>query len=225
MNCNQIQPLFMDFLYDEISDDDRQMVQAHLSECDSCQRELDSLRKTSQLLQQWEEVDPDFNVVMVTEKVSWFGRLKGWVTKLLPRPKKIVYGLAYSLVGVLLVLAVANTEIVYRQGEFNVRMGLFSKPTPLQTTDNLATQQLLEQLQKDNYILMNSLIQQSETRQRKEIASALIQLRQDVERQRVEDLSLVGFGLDNVEKNTVRQMRKTDNSLNELIRLINAQPR
>lgn len=225
MNCNQIQPLFMDFLYDEISDDDRQMVQAHLSDCDSCQRELDSLRQTSQLLQQWEEVDPDFNVVMVTEKVSWLSRLKGWVTKLLPRPKKIAYGLAYSFVGVLLVLAVANTEISYRQGEFNIRMGLFSKPTPLQATDNLATQQLLERLQKDNYILMSSLIQQSETRQRKEIASALIQLRQDVERQRVEDLSLVGFGLDNVEKNTVRQMRKTDNSLNELIRLINAQPR
>jgi len=140
-------------------------------------------------------------------------------------PRKIVYGRAYSVVGVLLLLAVANTEISYRQGEFNVRLGLFSKPTPQPTTDNLATQQLLERLQKDNYILMSSLIQQSETRQRKEIASVLIQLRQDVERQRVEDLSLVGFGLDNVEKNTFRQIRRTDNSLNELIRLISAQPK
>ena len=225
MNCKQIQPFFMDFLYDEISDDDRQMFLAHLSECDSCQRELESLQQTSHLLQQWEEVDPDFNVVMVTEKVSWLSHLKGWGTKFLPPPRKIVYGLAYSVVGVLLLLAVANTEISYRQGEFNVRMGLFSKPTPQPTTDNLATQQLLERLQKDNYILMSSLIQQSETRQRKEIASVLIQLRQDVERQRVEDLSLVGFGLDNVEKNTFRQIRRTDNSLNELIRLISAQPK
>ena len=70
---------------------------------------------------------------------------------------------------------------------------------------------------------MSTLLQQSEARQRKEMASAILQLRQDFETKRIEDLNLVGVGLNNIEQNTVRQLRRTDNSLNEIIRYINAQ--
>jgi hypothetical protein len=70
---------------------------------------------------------------------------------------------------------------------------------------------------------MSSLLERSETKQRKEMASAILQLRQDFERKRIEDLNLVGFGLNNIEENTFRQFKRTDNSLNEIIRYINAQ--
>ena len=223
MKCNDLKPLFMDFIYDEISDKDRSLFVAHLAECESCQRELESLKQTSHILQQWEEVDLDFNVVMVTEKASWLSRLKDGVKRFLPKQKKLAYGLAYAAVAAILLLTIANTEISYRQGEFNMSMGLFSKPSPQQNTDSYLTKEFIEQLQKENYYLVSTLLEQSETKQRKEMASAILQLRQDFETKRIEDLNLVGVGLNSVEENTVRQLRRTDNSLNEIIRYINAQ--
>lgn len=223
MKCNDLKPLFMDFVYDEISDEDRQLLMAHLSTCESCQREMESLKQTSHILQQWEDVDPDFNVVMVTEKESRLNRLTVGVRRLLPKKKKIAYGFAYLAVAVFLLLAIANTQISYRRGEFDLRMGLFSKPSSRQNADRYLTREFVEQLQQENYYLMTSLIEQTEAKQRKEMASAILQLRQDFERKRLEDLNLVGVGLNNIEQQTIRQLRKTDNSLNELIRYIHAQ--
>lgn len=224
MKCNDVKPLFMDYLYDEISDEDKSLFLAHLSQCQSCQKELESLEKTSHILQQWEDADPDFNVVRVTEKVPWLRHLKERWFQLTSKPGKIALGLVYAAVVIFLLLAMANTEISYRNGEFQFSSGLFSKPALQQkTADDLYSQQLLEKLQRENYLLVNTLIQQSEARQKKELTSALIQFRQDIERQRVEDLNLVGYGLDNIERKTFRQIRRTDNSLNELIRLISTQ--
>lgn len=223
MNCNDLKPLFMDFLYDEISDKDRSLFVAHLSECDSCQQELRALKQTSHILQRWENVDPDFNVVMVTEQISWFSHVKHRLTHLIPKPKKVVYGFVYAAIGIFLLLAIANTEVSYRQGEFKMSTGLFSKPASPQKTDEYLTKEFIEQLQKENYYLMSSLLERSESRQRKEMASAILQLRQDFERKRIEDLNLVGVGLNNIEENTFRQFKRTDNSLNEIIRYINAQ--
>ena len=223
MNCNDLKPLFMDYLYDEISEDDRRLLLAHLARCQSCQAEFDALKKTSNILQQWEDIDPDFNVIMVTEKAPWLTRLKNYITGLLPQPKRIAFGLVYAAVGCFLVLAIANTQISYRQGEFKMSLGLFSKPAQQTSQDDLSTKQVVEKLQQENYYLMSTLLQQSEARQQKEIATAVLQLRQDFERQRVEDLNLVGYGLNNIEQNTSRQIQQTGRSLKELIQLINAQ--
>lgn len=220
MNCNDLKPLFMDYLYDEISEDDRKQLLAHLAQCRSCQAEFDALKKTSSVLQKWEDIDPDFNVIMVAEKVLWWSQLKNYITNAIPRPKKIALGLVYATVGFLLVLSIANTQISYRQGEFKMSMGLFSKPAP---QDDVLTTEVVKKLQEENYYLMSTLLQQSEARQRKEIAATVLQLQQNFERQRVEDLNLVGYGLNNIEQNTNRQIQQTGRSLNEIIQLINAQ--
>ncbi len=218
--------LLMDFLYDEISDADRELFLAHLATCKSCQQDYIALKRTSRMLQEWEDVNPDFNFIVVSEKSHWANYLRDLLAKLIPRPRKLAYGVIGSLVAIFLLLAAANTEISYQSKEFKLRLGLFQKPTSAAASaDKLATQRLIEQLQQENYLLMTSLIQQSEARQRKEMESAFIQLRQDIERQRIEDLNLVGLGLDNIERNTYHRIQKTDNSLNEFIRLINAQPR
>lgn len=225
MNCNDLKTLFMDFLYDEISDTDRDLFLTHLSQCQSCQQELAALKKTSNIIQQWENVDPDFNVVVVTDKVSWHHYLKDRLAHLIPKPRKIAYGIIFATAIIFLLLAAANTEITYRQGEFKMNLGLFSRPATQQSADKLLASEFIEQLQKQNYYFTNSLIQQSEERQRKELASAILQIRQDFERKRIEDLNLVGFGLDKIEQNTFRELKRTDNSLNELIRYISEQKR
>ena len=223
MKCRDLKPLFMDYIYDEISDEDRSLFLAHLAQCQSCQKELAALKHTSNILQRWEDVNPDFNIVMQMKKVPWFSKMKEGLASLFPTHKRFVYGFASVTVGIFLLLAIANTEISYRKGEFKMSLGLFSKPSAKATVDDALTQQLIQKLQQENFYLTSSLIQQSEARQRKELASNILKLKQDFEHQRIEDLNMVGFGLDNIEKNTFRKIESTDKSLNEIIRLINAQ--
>ena len=76
MKCDQMHSLMIDYLYDEISDKNRGILESHLATCEKCSAEINTLKSTSKILQKWEDVEPDFNLVMVSEKVTWLNNLK-----------------------------------------------------------------------------------------------------------------------------------------------------
>ena len=227
MKCDQVHPLIIDFIYEEISDQNKEILQAHLIKCSKCRQQVESLKNTSKILQQWEEVEPDFNLVLVTEKVSWSDSIKEKLRKFLPRSKKLSLGLAYGVVGILLLLALTNTEISYQSGNFKLSFRLFTKEPPPIQNENKATanNQVLEELRQENYYLIKRLIEQSEARQRKEWQTSLVQLNHNFEQRRIQDLNLIGLGLNDIEQNTYKKLQRLDNSLNELFRPVNAQPK
>lgn len=222
MKCDQLRPLMIDYLYDEISDEDRKLLNSHLKECEKCRAELESMKSTSQILQKWEDVEPGFNLVIVTKNVSWFENIKERLKSSLPAPKKIGLGLAYGLVGIFLILAIGNTEISYQQGNFKMRIALFSKPTaPVQNQISAeTTHQVLQKFRQENLYLMKTMIEQSESRLRKEWATTLTDFNQNLEQQRIRDLQLISAGLFDIERNTYKKIQRTDNSINELMRYI-----
>lgn len=225
MNCEKSRWLMMDYLYDELAEDDRQLLEAHVTSCKACQQELAALQQTSAILQQWDDADPDFHMVMVTPKASFVERLKDLLSVPWRRLPRFAVGAVVALVIALIVLAIANTEISYRAGEFSFRISLLPRAVPRPTVDPMLTQQTIERLQQENFYLMTTLIQQSEARQRQELAANLLKLKKDFERQRLEDLHLVGLGLEDIEQKTVKKIERTDRSLNEFIRLISSQPK
>ncbi len=225
MKCDQLRSLMMDYLYDELSDEDRQRLESHVMTCAACRQRLAAFQQTSAMLQQWDDVDPDFHVVMVAPKPSLLDRAKQWLAAPTFNFPRLAQGVAAAIAVAFLILAIANTEISYRSGEFSFRVGFLPRPKQLPAADPMLTQQTIERLQQENYYLMTTLIQQSEARQRQELAANLLKLRKDLERQRLEDLHLVGLGLDNIEQKTVKKIERTDRSLNEFIRLISSQPK
>ncbi len=227
MKCDQIHPLIIDFLYDEISTEDNQLLQKHLKACAKCREELAHLKSTSNILQKWEDEEPTFNLVMVSENVTRWETLKQWLKKWLPSPKKIGLGLAYGFAGIFLLLAIANTEISYQDSQFNMRIALFSASKKQQQSglSEMQTQQIVQQIQRDNYYMMKAMIEQSEAEQKKEWATMLTRYNQSLEQQRLRDLSLIGAGLEDIEQNTIKKLQRTDESLNELIRYINSPQR
>ncbi len=224
MKCEEVRPFLIELLYDEIADEDRELVRAHLSHCEKCQAEFASLKSTSNILQKWEEVDPQFKLVLVTETESWTSRLKELFGKIIPDPGLGLRRFGYVLAGVFLLLAIANTEISYQNGNFRIRMALFPAkqemtPTGLTTAQ---TEALIKKIQQENYYLTQSLIAQSEARLRNEWAASLTELNKTYEQQRLKDLQLIGSGLVNLERNTFQRIKNTNNSINELLRYISA---
>ena len=54
MKCSDAKILLMDFLYKEISDENKKLLKEHLSTCAACGQEFQSLKDTSKILKKWE---------------------------------------------------------------------------------------------------------------------------------------------------------------------------
>ena len=218
MKCEDAKLLFMDFLYDEISTKDAAELKAHLAECEGCRLELQSLKQTSQIMKHAEDVDPKLHLTFVSETRSIWDGLRARI-----RPLKIGYGLAIGFASVLLVLSIINAEINYRDGDFSLKMSLMPRQAAPQTEAIYDQEQRITELQQQNLQLMNTLLQQSEQRQRRELINALAQFSQDFDNRRSADLQIVGVGLDEIEKSLYSKLtRRTNSQFNELIRYIDA---
>ena len=224
MKCEEVRPLLIDLLYDEISAEDEKRVRSHLENCQQCWEEFASMKSTSNILQKWEDVDPKFKLVLVNESVSWLERAKQFLGKILPGRAVAVRRFGYGLAAIFLLLAIANTEISYQQGNFHMRMSLFpgQKQSAPASLTSAQTEALIKKIQQENYYLTQSLIAQSETRLRNEWATSLTQLNKTYEQQRLKDLQLIGSGLVSLERNTYQKIKRTDSSLNQLLRYISA---
>ena len=78
MKCEQIRTLIMDYLYDELSEDNREAFTSHLGHCNECREEVESLKVTSGILKQWSEVEDDIRVIAVEEQSFSFGKFGGY---------------------------------------------------------------------------------------------------------------------------------------------------
>lgn len=58
MECNQVKDELVRFLDNEVSDEIRADIQAHLDSCSECSKELESLRNVKDLCQHWAGVSP-----------------------------------------------------------------------------------------------------------------------------------------------------------------------
>ena len=58
MECKEIREILVAFVDNELPDEMREAIQSHLDSCADCSRELESLRDTVNLCQQWKDISP-----------------------------------------------------------------------------------------------------------------------------------------------------------------------
>ena len=217
MNCEQIRTLMMDYLYDELSNEDREEFISHLDQCKECNMEAESLKTTTGILQQWGEIEDDIRVIAVKEKSPSSGKLREFLRNGVFMPKKMAAGFACAFAAILLFLALVNTEISINNGNFNMRMSFFNRPEQQVNKDIAGSSPLVEELVRENFQLTRSLIAESEEKQRNELAYILSAFKKDIDQQRYQDLNLIKYGFNDLQKNTYRQIQQIDNTINELI--------
>ena len=220
--CEEIRSLMMDYIYDEMSEEERKVFELHLSGCSLCWAEVESLRKTSGILCEWIEPEPDIRVIVVKERSPFSERFKDTFGSVFFRPKRLVFGSVYALVAIFLFLSLANTEISLNNGNFSMRMSLIKSSKPAQTEEAPGkTNLLVEELVRENYQLTRALIEQSEARQEQKLAYVLSSFKKELDEERYHDLNLVQYGFKELQKNTYQQVQEIDGALNRLIRPAN----
>jgi len=220
MTCETAKNYFMDYLYNEISADQQQQLEAHLRECRTCQQEIADLKTTSGVLQQWEAVNSPVNLVFTTEQHSFWQDIREKFRHLpqlnWSRRKWVAYGLGVALV----LLSLINLEIRWNKDDFTLKMSLWPSPTADTASGNLVTQSELKALQQEQFLLMNQLIEASTEKQRQEITKLLITFARDVERQRESDLKLVGTSLEQLQFQTHRELNRATRSIGDLMQIM-----
>jgi DNA anti-recombination protein RmuC len=210
----------MDILYEEADEKVIARVKDHMKSCDGCRAEFEALKETSAVLQKWEDVDPDMNMVFVREQNAFWSNLR---ERFRISPARLGYGFALGAAALFLMLALANTEIRYDQGSFSMRFGIMKSNDSAKTVSTM-DQALLTSLQEQNMQLMSRMIEQSEQRQRQQLISALNQFSNNYQDVRSSDLKTVGTSLDEIERELYRRLEKrTNEQYNDLIRQINFQ--
>jgi len=220
MKCDDIKILLMDILYEEADENDIARVKDHMKSCDSCRAEFEALKETSAVLQKWEDVDPEMNMVFVREQNSFWANLR---ERFRVSPARLGYGFAIGAAALFLMLALTNTEIRYDQGNFTMRFGIMKNNDSPEAVSTM-NQAVLSRLQEQNIQLISRMIEQSEQRQRQQLISALNQFSNNYQDVRSSDLKSVGTSLDEIERELYRRLEKrTNEQYNDLIRQINFQ--
>jgi len=217
MKCEDFKLLMIDYLYDEISTDNRSKLENHLKSCKSCQEKLSVLKATSNTLKKWEDVDPKVNLTFVNESKTFFA---GLIEKI--RPVKILYGLGIACASLLIILSIANTSIRIKDGNFDLQMSLFKSSSEEQVNGKV-TKTDVEELRRENINLVSNLLEEYSKQQRVETAMLFDEFYKNIEYKRQTDLRFVSSALQQVHYGAEQRLDQTDRALSSLIRYVNVQ--
>ncbi len=203
-------------LYGELEPEEAKRIKAHLKACSSCRKVYQELQDTSKLLQKWEDGTPKMNLVFVHESAS---RWKAWKEKItqLGWGHRLALGVPALAVFSLIFLAVLNFRASYRGGEWNVAFSLIPRRDQDYSEEQFA--EALSQSQQETLVILSKMIEEDEYRQRREFTLTLAQFAQDLEKQRRQDLRIMGQGLEGLHRSTEGRFNQTSDVLNDLIRL------
>ena len=222
MNKETARSLFMDYLYDELEQDQRKELETFLSKNPELQKELNELSNVRSMLTHLPVQGPSEKLTMVEPNQSglmeWWNELIGG---LLPQTSLARSGFAVaSLLVVFVVLgAFTKLNLTIDNGSFNLAFGdkqeiIQQGFTPQQV------EMLLQQVREDNAIMISDAIQEAQLQQENRIEKTLVNFADYIEQQRQSDLQLISSGLYDMEETYYDRFRQTDQVLGELIQTV-----
>jgi hypothetical protein len=218
MKCEDTKLLLVDFLYEEIEPEAEKLLRLHLDSCSACRGEYEGLQRTSLALRAWPEAEPPHALVFVEKRASWWAALQ---QVLFPEQAsvgvRLGFGLAVAAVTALLLSAVLNLEFKYDSAGFAYRTSLAPRAN-VELTEEVK-RQLLAELQKQNSELVAQMVQAGYEKQRSDLDRTLFNLTSEWQRQRQNDLIVVGRGLEEVQQSTDTRLRQTHQILDQLMRV------
>jgi hypothetical protein len=122
-----------------------------------------------------------------------------------------------GVLGLFLLLGIMNFKFSRQNGNWDVSFGLFPKRGAALT--QAALDSTLLRSQQEMLHLVSNLIQESENKQNREMALTLAEYAQIVESRRRQDLTMLGRGIEGLQRNTEGRFTQTNNVLNDLIKL------
>jgi len=214
--------LFIDYLYDELEQDQRKELELFLSQQPELQNELDELGNVRSMLQHLPVQDPAEQLVMVEPDTAGF---QNWWNKLIDgwTPKNGFARAGFAMASLLILFVVmgafTNMNISINDNGFNLAFGEIQEPAQQGFTPE-QVDYLLQQVKEENALMITEAVQALQESQDDKLEQTLFNFADHMEEQRRNDLQMISFGLNNMEEVYYDRFRQTDQVLGELIQTV-----
>ena len=201
MQCNEIQSLMIEDIYNEIIPENKKALQQHLKECDNCSAEYQELRGTSDTLKLWKDEKP--------ESIE--------LPQIMPKPKtskRIFFRIAAVAASILLILSVTNFRLSFDSNGLDISFNLFGLTTG---TDQIAANILENGSQIEQLQLMTELINAANDRQKQEMVTLLTDFYQAVEMRRQADLKVITQNMETLQSVSNQRIEETEKTMQDVI--------
>jgi hypothetical protein len=216
MNDQLARSLFIDYLYDEISEEEKMKLENYLAENPELQQEVDKLGQTRSLLQQMPEVNPNQKLLVMEPRERTFGQWWQEAKSLLPRTGigKTALAAAAGLILFFFVGSVAQLHVDTSGEGVAVSMGY--SPTVNEGLSEQQAEALVSQIREENAAMLSEYAE-AINQQNKEQLQKVVNYFQE---QRINDLQLVDQTLDELQQNTNYRLRQTNQYLGEVLQTV-----
>ncbi|MBN2280366.1 MAG: zf-HC2 domain-containing protein [Candidatus Marinimicrobia bacterium] len=215
MKCKDYKLLMMDLIYGEITKNDRIHLEKHLTECDECRQEFKEMKQVPEFLGKWEDEPVPIQMTFTSEENS----LLQWVKKFLNH-LETVKKVGFAVAALLFILALFNTKIEIRDGNFSFEASLFQKSQKSSMAGQL-TPEIMEHLKYENFKLTTQLLENYEARDEKKTMMMMTTLMSEIRKERSREYdNLIGTVGQAYETNDLR-IQQTNHTVNEILDLIN----
>lgn len=222
MNKETARSLFMDYLYDELEQDQRKELETYLSQNPELKKELDELGSVRSMLQHLPVQDPAEQIVMVEPNQSgfqdwWNELIENWI----PKNGFVRAGFAMTSLLILFVVmgAFTNMNVSFNDNGFELAFGekqeIVQQGFTVEQVDYL-----LQQMREENALMVSEAVQAVQRSQDEKLEQTLINFADYVEEQRRSDLRMISSGLTSMEETYYDRFRQTDQVLGELIQTV-----
>lgn len=219
MNDQLARSLFMDYLYDEISDENREKLEHYLDQHPDLKKELDELQKTRSLLQKMPEEQPAQKLLMVEPRKRTFSQWWSDAKTLLPQSGIARTGLAIaaSLVLLLFIASAAKLHISYDNEGLSLGMGY--TPVVQEGISQDQAQALLQQIRQENAAMLADFAESMQEQNQQQLQQVVGYF----EQQRINDLQLIDQGITQVHENNIYRWQQTNEYLGDLLQNVSLQ--
>lgn len=206
----------MDYLYDEMSDKEKQQFEVYIAAHPELQKEIDEFQSTRKLMSHASLGTP--------EQKPFFIARENFTESENPSPKKAVfyslmkYGAAAAVILLFSVSILAFSGAQFGKTSDGFYLALGPQPEPVQqgiSEDDVVN--LLNQIQQENRLLIAALAEQTQQQQSAQLEEALNLLTAYYDQRRQQDLLLIAEGLSQLEEDTYHRFLQTDETLGNII--------
>ena len=184
MNCEQVRPILLDYVMDEVPAADREAIHRHLETCAACSEEAGKCRQTLSHLAQgaaFEEVPQRIRVVAEPAAAGWWSGF--WHA-----PARLVFAASGLACVSIALLALARTTIRYQQGNFEIAFGARTPAAGNATSVVAAPPAGVHSVSREEVAqLIAEAVAASDARQSGNTAQALDQAAKQAEGRRLDD--------------------------------------
>lgn len=206
----------MDYLYNEMDENEKNEFEKFLKTHPALQKELEEFQSTRKIMQGVSLDSPEEQPDFIPKRITADEQKSTGRTATIFRILK--YGaVAASLILVsVATLAFSSVQVGKTSDGFYLTMG--AQPEPVQpgiTEEDVIA--LLNQIRQENTVLMATLAEQTQQQQNEQLEEALNLLTEYYDQRRQQDLLLIAKGLSQLEEDTYSRFRQTDETLGNLI--------